>query len=158
MRTKSTDGWTAASREDVVRLVQTEQAAIAKRLRAARERAGLTLDQVAEQLFISKAAVGHWETGHRAIGTGELKLIADLYGVAVQTFLGDEDRSFSPAALDLAKWFELLDETERERLPALVKILTDKAIPTEEVESKMPAVKARRVANEAIRKVEGKSD
>ena len=61
MRTKSTDGWTAASREDVVRLVQTEQAAIAKRLRAARERAGLTLDQVAEQLFISAQRIKVWK-------------------------------------------------------------------------------------------------
>lgn len=68
-----------------------ELSALGTRLREARTKAGFTMAEVAQELIergvvekLGKAAVGHWETGHNAIGVLPLKCLAELYQVSVE--------------------------------------------------------------------------
>lgn len=58
-------------------------------LRAARHRAGMTLEQVAEALHVSKVAISKFERG---IGSEpricRLIQLADLYGISIDELVG----------------------------------------------------------------------
>lgn len=60
-----------------------------KRLR--RER-NLTQAQLAERLNLSQATIGSWESGVRRPDIDMLPVIADFYGVTVDTLLGTEKK------------------------------------------------------------------
>jgi transcriptional regulator with XRE-family HTH domain len=62
------------SKEDI-------KAAIAARLRAAREAAGLSQGQVAKELDLHRPAVSEIEAGRRSVSAEELTEFARLYGV-----------------------------------------------------------------------------
>ena len=60
-------------------------------LRQARERTGMTQLAVAHELGLSTGtAVVHWEKGERDPSVAQLALLADLYGVPVETFTKPE--------------------------------------------------------------------
>lgn len=54
--------------------------------REARKRAGLTLEAVAEQLGVTKAAISLWETGKGNPRLKNLKKLANLYGMSIADF------------------------------------------------------------------------
>jgi transcriptional regulator with XRE-family HTH domain len=62
-------------------------AAFGARLRAARDRADLSQEQVAEKLDVSFQTVSNWETGYRVPGAGHLFSLASLYGEAPEWLL-----------------------------------------------------------------------
>lgn len=68
-----------------------EQAAIAARLKAAREYLGVSQELVAQHLNIPRPAVSAMEHGQRKVSSVELKQLARLYGKPIGHFLGDED-------------------------------------------------------------------
>jgi Zn-dependent peptidase ImmA (M78 family)/transcriptional regulator with XRE-family HTH domain len=66
---------------------------LAKRLREAREASGLTQEEVARHLDLSRPSVAQLELGHRAVSSLELDHLARLYGRDVRDFLAAEFRA-----------------------------------------------------------------
>ena len=61
--------------------------AIGARIRAARERAGLTQAGLAAQIGVTRSAVAQWETGRSGQVGGNLTQIAAILGVGVEHLL-----------------------------------------------------------------------
>jgi transcriptional regulator with XRE-family HTH domain len=67
---------------------------IGTRIRAVRRERGLTQDDLAEQVGVSRSAVAQWETGRTGQVTGNLSRIAAALGVAVEYLMvGDDKRA-----------------------------------------------------------------
>lgn len=64
---------------------------VAARLREAREYLGLSQDEVASALQLSRPAVTNMESGTRKVDALELEQLAQLFGRSVQYFLGNEE-------------------------------------------------------------------
>jgi Zn-dependent peptidase ImmA (M78 family)/transcriptional regulator with XRE-family HTH domain len=75
---------------------------LGRRLRVARENAGLTQEEVARELGVSRGLIGQIETGLKAPNSLQLARLADLYGRDVGDFLRSE-----------------FDEAQRDALAAL---------------------------------------
>lgn len=65
------------------------QEELGKRLRRARERAGLTQEEAGRALGLDDTAIAKMERGRRGVGALELKRLACLYGVAAEELLED---------------------------------------------------------------------
>ena len=57
-------------------------------LRELRVQSGLTQDEMAERLFVTRQAVSRWETGETVPGTETLKRISQTFGVSIDALLG----------------------------------------------------------------------
>ena len=68
---------------------QTTQTNLEARIRKAREQAGLTQEEVAEALFVSRQAVSKWESGLSRPSTDNLIRLAQLLGTDVQSLTQD---------------------------------------------------------------------
>ena len=81
--------------------------AIATRLRAAREKAGLSQGQVAKLLGMHRPTISEIEAGRRRVSAEELSLFAKTYDVSVSWLTKDEAEVPNPevelAARELAK-------------------------------------------------------
>ena len=66
---------------------------IGKKLRDARNAAGLTQESAAESLGVSRQTVSKWENGSADPSTTNLLALAKLYGVAAEELLRGIDRS-----------------------------------------------------------------
>lgn len=66
---------------------------IARRLRMAREMAGLTQGQVARKLGLHRPAVSEIEAGRRKVSADELSSMAELYGISVTWLVEEESDS-----------------------------------------------------------------
>lgn len=64
---------------------------VAARLREAREYLGLSQDEVAAALQLSRPAVTNIESGTRKVDALELEQLAQLYGRSVQYFLANDE-------------------------------------------------------------------
>lgn len=53
-----------------------------------RTQKGLSQEQLAEQVFVTRQAVSRWETGETTPNTETLKLLSRLYDVSINTLLG----------------------------------------------------------------------
>ena len=49
---------------------------------------GLSQEQLAEKVFVTRQAVSRWETGETTPNTETLKLLSNLYDVSINTLLG----------------------------------------------------------------------
>ena len=49
---------------------------------------GLSQDELAEKVFVTRQAVSRWETGETVPNTETLKLLSNLFGVSINTLLG----------------------------------------------------------------------
>jgi transcriptional regulator with XRE-family HTH domain len=63
---------------------------LAARLKAARTSAGLTQEQVAKSMNLTRTAITQIENANRAISTLELVSIAALYGRTIPSFFDEE--------------------------------------------------------------------
>jgi transcriptional regulator with XRE-family HTH domain len=69
-------------------------AAIGSRIRIMRRDRGITQDELADQVGVSRSAVAQWETGRAGQVTGNLSRIAEILGVSVEYLLyGDDKRA-----------------------------------------------------------------
>lgn len=59
-----------------------------KRLKLLREETGLTQEELAKKLNISRGTYAHYETGKREPGFETLSLLADFFGVTIDYLLG----------------------------------------------------------------------
>jgi transcriptional regulator with XRE-family HTH domain len=102
------------------------KAAIAGRLRTARQRAGLSQGQVAKELGLHRPSVSETEAGRRRVSADELGRLAELYKVDVGWLAGedrgDEQRErVELAARELAK----LDKEDLDRVLELLSALRE---------------------------------
>ena len=57
-------------------------------LKGLREKNGLTQDELAEKVLVTRQAVSRWETGETQPNTETLKLLSKEYNVSINTLLG----------------------------------------------------------------------
>lgn len=57
-----------------------------------RTQQGLSQDQLAEKVFVTRQAVSRWETGETTPNTETLKLLSQLFSVSIHTLLGAPQR------------------------------------------------------------------
>jgi transcriptional regulator with XRE-family HTH domain len=65
---------------------------IGTRIRAARRDRGLTQDELADQVGVSRSAVAQWETGRTGQVTGNLSRIAGVLEVNVEYLMNGNDK------------------------------------------------------------------
>ena len=53
-----------------------------------RTKLGLSQDELAEKVFVTRQAVSRWENGDTVPNTETLKLLSRLYNVSINTLLG----------------------------------------------------------------------
>ena len=66
------------------------QEEIGRRLRAAREAASLTQEQVAERIGLSRSAIAQIELGNRSVSSTELDRLASLYSRDIRDFFSEQ--------------------------------------------------------------------
>ena len=91
-----------------------------EKLRAAREFLGLTQDQVASTLNLTRNIVVNIENDKRAIKSDELYKFSKLYGVSMEEIVSNENE------IDLtnqvfARGFETLSEKDKQEIINLIK-------------------------------------
>ncbi len=59
-----------------------------------REKSGLSQEELARRVFVTRQAVSRWETGETIPNTETLKLLSRLFGVSINTLLGSPRRLF----------------------------------------------------------------
>ena len=57
-----------------------------------RTKNGLSQDDLAEKVFVTRQAVSRWENGETVPNTDTLKLLSGLYGVSINTLLGSPQK------------------------------------------------------------------
>ena len=62
-----------------------------EKLQELRKQKGLTQEQLAQQLYVSRAAVSKWESGRGYPSIDSLKAIADFYSVTIDALLSGEE-------------------------------------------------------------------
>ena len=98
-----------------------KRAAIATRLKAAREQAGLTQGQVAKLLGLHRPSVSEIEAGRRAVSADELATLADTYGVSVAWLLDGEAGDVSRVRYEMAA--RRLSNLKEEDIDQLMELL-----------------------------------
>ena len=53
-----------------------------------RNKAGLSQDELAEKVYVTRQAVSRWENGETIPNTETLKLLSKLFDVSINTLLG----------------------------------------------------------------------
>ena len=54
-----------------------------------RTKNGLSQDELAKKVFVTRQAVSRWETGETMPNTQTLKLLSKLFNVSINTLLGE---------------------------------------------------------------------
>lgn len=104
-----------------------KRVAIAARLKAAREQAGLTQGQVAKLLGLHRPSVSEIEAGRRGVSADELIILADTYGVSVAWLLDGEAGDVSRVRYEMAaRKLSNLKEEDIEQLMQLLASLKAK--------------------------------
>ena len=57
-----------------------------------RTKSGLSQDELAQKVFVTRQAVSRWETGETVPNTETLKLLSNLFGVSINTLLGSPQK------------------------------------------------------------------
>ena len=78
---------------------------LGENLQKLRKAKGLSQDEVAQKLYLSRQSVSKWENGQAEPGVENLKKLSRLYGVTVDALIGVEElqtEELPPAPLDSA--------------------------------------------------------
>lgn len=94
---------------------------IGTRIRSVRRERGLTQDELADQVGVSRSAVAQWETGRAGQITGNLSRIAGVLDVNVEYLMyGDQKRQVAEARqgdeLALLRLYRECDPEDRQML------------------------------------------
>ena len=63
-------------------------------LTALRNRDGLSQEQLAQKVFVTRQAVSRWETGETVPNTETLKLLSRVFNASINTLLGSPQKLF----------------------------------------------------------------
>lgn len=102
--------------------MESRRQAIAARLRAAREQAGLSQGQAAQVLGVHRPAVTEIEAGRRGVSAEELAALADAYGVSVNWLVEAETADPDRDRMELAA--RELGKLKAEDLDRLMQLLS----------------------------------
>lgn len=80
-----------------------------KRLQMLRKQKGLTQDELAQSLFVSRTAVSKWESGRGYPNIDSLKAIAEFFSVTIDELLSTEETDKSKETSIQQRIFVLLD-------------------------------------------------
>ena len=58
---------------------------------------GLSQEELAEKVYVTRQAVSRWETGETVPNTETLKLLSQLFDVSINTLLGTPKQLISPS-------------------------------------------------------------
>lgn len=94
-----------------------QRAALGRRLKAAREKAGLTQDQIADRFAINKATVSAWETGRGLPDALRLARLAAIYKTTTGALTGESGPS--DEAIAFAAQYEAMPEPQRSAFKAM---------------------------------------
>lgn len=100
-----------------------QREAMAARLKDAREYLGLSQDDVATALGISRPAVTNIESGNRKVEAVELDQLAKLFGRPVEYFLSGETKEVSEKAAFYARTFHDLSEKDLDEVARFAEFL-----------------------------------
>lgn len=99
----------------------------AGRLRAGRERAGLSQAELAEKAGFQPSAISHFETGRRAPSFDNLRALADALSVSTDYLAGrGAPTPAGPAAEQMFRDFSKLTAADQEKLAEFAKLLAGK--------------------------------
>ena len=105
------------------------RSAIASRLRAARQQAGLSQGQAAKELGWQRPTISEIEAGRRRVATEELNRFASLYGVSVSWLMRDEPEVTDPAVELAARELAKLKQEDFDSVLELLRTLRRAAQP-----------------------------
>jgi len=103
--------------------IDDQRTLLARRLREAREHAGMSQEQVAFVLAMSRPTVGNMETGVRKVEAVELHLLSTLYGRTVDFLLGREEAANDTRAASLARATRGLSDQDISEVARFAKFL-----------------------------------
>ena len=106
----------------------TERTAFGTRLHALREAAGLTQQEVAEQLDIAQSSYATWERQTPAIRPDQLDRLADILGVAVADFFSTKPPTASQRGGPLGRArrvFEEISALPRKKQKRILDVVED---------------------------------
>jgi transcriptional regulator with XRE-family HTH domain len=110
----------------------SDRAALADRLREAREYLGFSQDDVAKALNIPRSAVSLIETGQRRVEALELKALAKIYQTSVGALTGEDAPAKLPEDVaHLARAAAKLTDTDRMELRRFAEFLGSRKSGTE---------------------------
>lgn len=92
---------------------------LGKKIREARKQAGLSQEQLAEKMGVSRSAVAKWETDKGLPDVENLKILARLLGVSVDYLLDDGemlDESIIRETYDISKFGKGIRKTKKDRV------------------------------------------
>lgn len=99
------------------------RSAIAVRLRAAREQAGLSQGQVARKLKMLRPTISEIEAGRRRVSAEELTRLAQLYDVSISWLTKQESEVPDPAVELAARELAKLKPEDLEKVLQLLRTL-----------------------------------
>lgn len=105
-----------------------DETVLAARLREAREYLGLSQEEVARHLDLSRASISAIEAGKRRVQSLELRDLARLYRTTVEYLLG-EDPETDPVAEALFRTTKGLDEEDRRQVLRFAQFLREAETP-----------------------------
>lgn len=105
------------------------RSAIAARLRAAREQAGLSQGQAAKLIGWQRPTISEIEAGRRRVATEEMNLFATLYGVSISWLMCDEPEVADPAVELAARELAKLRQEDFDSVLELLRTLRKAAPP-----------------------------
>ena len=76
---------------------------LGERIKALRRRAGLSQEQVAEQVGVSRQAVAKWEAGQSAPSTENLRKLAQVLQVGLEELAGEPAAACGPDQTGLGR-------------------------------------------------------
>lgn len=95
-----------------------------KRLKKLRIESGLSQQDIADKLNISRSSIGKYETGAAYPDVEKLILLAELYNCSVDYLLGifDDNPILNKEELDLIQNYRLLDERGKTVVKSVINI------------------------------------
>lgn len=106
-----------------------DQAAIASRLKEAREYLGLSQQEVTDATGIPRSAVSLIESGKRSVVAQELTALARLYQRPTAYFTGEDQRAYPADVNMLARQASTLSEKDRSELLRFTEFLMQRSQP-----------------------------
>ena len=105
-----------------------EKNLVIKRLKDAREYLGISQDEAAKKVNISRSAISLIESGQRKLDSLELMGLAKLYQRPIAYFTSDDfSVDLDPEAEVLARSFSGLSENDREEIKRFAEFLSMKS-------------------------------
>lgn len=100
---------------------------IGKRIKAAREAAGLSAKELADKIGISQTRLSNWEQGINRPMADHIAVIASALGVSTDTLLGTTSQAASVDIITLQRGMKNMSPEEQKKLVEMARLMFKKA-------------------------------